>query len=532
MELNSVKNRFSKKKKDLFGHNKGFWVIKKNISFITKISNILKSSFGPLGMDKIINEKNGNIIITNDGATILSSMDVKNSVEKMLVNLSKSQDEEIGDGTTGIIIMTASLLKQAEKLIEKGIHPVRIVEGFEYACDICLGHLENISERMSKDYDVYTFMLEAGITSMNSKITKRSKKKLSELCIKSVFAVCDVIRKDVNLDLIKFEKRAGGHLEHTMLINGIIIDKEFSHTQMPKQMNDVRLCILTCPLEPPKPKTKYKIEIKNEIQFNQLYSFEQKYFHDAIFQIKSSGANLLLCQWGFDDEGNHLLLRNKLSAVRWVSGTEIELLAVTTGAQIVPRFNEITSITLGYASKIRESSLDKQNRILIIENCAKSKVITVLIRGSSEFIVEEIKRSLRDGICVIRNLIKDNRIVFGGGSVELSCSLKIYEQAYQSFGLKHCILNSFSESLRAIPMILAENAGYSPIETLYQIMNRQIGEKNFHLGIDCTGKVVGNMKKKKVFETLLGKQQQIQNAVQLACAILKIDDLIKLENDK
>mmetsp|Transcript_51907 Transcript_51907/g.135435 ORF Transcript_51907/g.135435 Transcript_51907/m.135435 type:complete len:180 (+) Transcript_51907:3561-4100(+) len=177
MELNSVKNRFSKKKKDLFGHNKGFWVIKKNISFITKISNILKSSFGPLGMDKIINEKNGNIIITNDGATILSSMDVKNSVEKMLVNLSKSQDEEIGDGTTGIIIMTASLLKQAEKLIEKGIHPVRIVEGFEYACDICLGHLENISERMSKDYDVYTFMLEAGITSMNSKITKRSKKK-------------------------------------------------------------------------------------------------------------------------------------------------------------------------------------------------------------------------------------------------------------------------------------------------------------------------------------------------------------------
>jgi T-complex protein 1 subunit epsilon len=528
-----ISNLSEKKKQENLNRTKGFSVIKKNISEVNKISNILKSSIGPLGMDKVIYEADGNMVITNDGATILEKLNLKTPIGSMIVNLSKSQDEEIGDGTTGIVILTGALLEQAEKLIDKGVHPTRIVEGFEHACDICLTHLENISENINKNTNTYKSLLSAASTAMNSKITNRSKKRLSEICVKAVLAVSDVVRRDVNIELIKIEGRIGGNLENTTLLNGIIIDKEFSHQQMPKQLKDVRLCIITCPLEPPKPKSKYKIEIKNTKQYKDLDFFEQNYFHDMIIQLKKSGANLLLCQWGFDDEGNHLLLRNKLSAVRWVSGSEIELLAVATGAQIVPRFNEITTATLGHASRIRENCFgNTEERLLIVENCAKSRAVSIFIRGSSDLVIKETKRAIRDGICVIRNLIKDSRIVFGGGSAELSCSLKLYEKAQVSSGLKHYIFNAFSESLKSIPLVLAENAGYSPIEALYQIINRQIEENNPYLGIDCRGKIVGNMKEQKIFETLLSKQQQIQMAVQIASAVLRIDDVIELENKK
>ena len=528
---NKNNNSQEKQKQDNNNRTKGFSIIKKNISDVIRISNILKSSIGPLGMDKVIVDKDGSLIITNDGATILEKMDIKNPIESMLVDLSKSQDEEVGDGTTGIIILTGALLEQAEKLIDKGIHPTRIVEGYEHACDTCLTHLENISEYINKNANTYKSLLSGAATAMNSKITSRSKKRLSEICVKAVLAVSDVIRRDVNLDLIKIEGKIGGNLENTTLLNGIIIDKEFSHRQMPKQIKDVRLCIITCPIEPPKPKAKYKIEIKDTKQYKALDLFEQKYFYDMITQLKKSGANLLLCQWGFDDEGNHLLLRNKLSAVRWVSGSEIELLAVATGAHIVPRFNEITTTTLGYASRIRENCFgNTEERLLIVENCAKSRAVSIFIRGSSDLIIKEAKRAIRDGICVVRNLIKDNRIVFGGGSSELSCSLKIFEEAQHSSGLKHYIFNAFSESLKVIPLVLAENAGYFSIEAVYQVINRQIKENKPYFGIECKGKVVGNMKEKKVFETLISKQQQIQMAVQIASAVLRIDDVIELDN--
>jgi T-complex protein 1 subunit epsilon len=534
MNIKEKNNQFSEKttQNDL-NRTKGFSIIKENISEVIKISNILKSSIGPLGMDKVIFEQDESVVITNDGATILAKIDIKSPIGSMIVDLSKSQDDEVGDGTTGIVIMAAALLEQAEKLIEKGIHPIRIIEGYEHACDICLTHLENISNYINKNSTAYKSLLAAAATAMNSKITNRSKKRLSEICVKAVLAVSDVIRRDVNLDLIKIEGKIGGNLENTTLLNGIVIDKEFSHRQMPKELKDVRLCILTSPLEPPKPKSKYKIEIQNTKQFKDLDFFEQKYFNDMITQLKRSGANLLLCQWGFDDEGNHLLLRNKLPAVRWVSGSEIELLAVATGAQIVPRFNEITTATLGYASRIRENCFGTmEDRFLIIENCAKSRAVTVFIRGSSDLVIKEAKRAIRDGICVIRNLIKDSRIVYGGGSAELSCSLKIQEKAGSASGLKHYILNGFSESLKVIPLVLAENAGYSPIEALYQIINRQINEHNHYLGVDCKGKVVGNMKEQQIFETLLSKQQQIQMSVQIASAVLRIDDIIELESKK
>ena len=523
------------KKSDYSSQNstvKGTSVIKNNMKKISELSKILRTSFGPMGMDKIIKESDKQITITNDGATILNKLKFENEINSIIAELSKSQDEEIGDGTTGIVLLAATLLEQAEKLIDKGIHPTRIIEGFEHASDSCLLYLEKISRSIDKKNNIYSCLISTAMTAMNSKVINRSKKRLSEICVKAILAVSDLERKDFNFDLIKIDGKIGGNLENSTLINGIVIDKDFSHIQMPKEIKDLRISIVTSPLEPPKPKTKHRIDIENIQNFKELEHVEQKYFREMISQLKKSGTNLLMCQWGFDDEGNHLLLRNKISAVRWVSGQEIDLLAVATGAQIVPRFNELTSCTLGFAGKIRENCFGTtHDRILIIENCAKSKALTIFIRAGSDYILQEAKRAIHDSLCAVKNLIRDNRILFGGGSAEMACAIKIGNDAEKCAGLKHYILQSFSESLKIIPLVLAENAGYFSIESVSQLQNRQKNEENPFLGIECLGKGIKNMQKLRVFESLISKQQQIQMAVQISSGILRIDDVIQIKNN-
>jgi T-complex protein 1 subunit epsilon len=512
-----------------FAKFKGTNFIKTNIKKILELSKILRSSFGPMGMDKIIKKSDKKILITNDGATILNKLNFDNEINSIIGELSRSQDLEIGDGTTGIVLIAAHLLDQSDKLMEKGIHPARIIEGFDYAADFSLVYLENISKVLKKKNKIYSCLLFTAMTAMNSKVINRSKKKLAEICVKAVLAVSDLKRRDFNFELIRLDGKMGGNLENTTLVNGVVIDKDFSHSQMPKEIKDVRLSIVTSPIEPPKPKTKHRIEIENIQNFIELEEIEQQFFRDMILQLKKSGSNLVLCQWGFDDEGNHLLLRNKLSAVRWVSGDEIDMIALATGAQIVPRFNEITNTTLGFAGRIRENCFGTtQDRILILENCANSQAVTIFVRGSSDFILNEAKRAINDALCAIKNLIRDNRILFGGGSAEMACALEISREAENCIGLKHFVLNGFSEALKIIPLALAENAGYFSIETISQLQNRQQKEKNPYLGIECSGNGVSNMQKLKVFESLISKQQQIQMAVQIANGILRIDDIIKI----
>jgi len=248
------------------------------------------------------------------------------------------------------------------------------------------------------------------------------------------------IAKDVNFDLIKLEGKVGGSLQDTSLIRGIVIDKDFSHPQMPKQVADAKMAILTCPFEPPKPKTKHKLDISSVEAYEALYEQEQKYFTDMVAQIKASGANLVICQWGFDDEANHLLLQNQLPAVRWVGGVELELIAIATGGRIVPRFCELTAEKLGSAGMVKEISFGTtKDRMLVIEDCANSKAVTVFVRGGNKMLVDEAKRSLHDAMCVTRNLIKDNRVVYGGGSAEISCSLAVEEYADTIEGIEQYV---------------------------------------------------------------------------------------------
>lgn len=491
------------------------------------VTSVIKTSLGPKGMDKMMVSPDGDVTITNDGATILEQMEVQHEIAKLMVELSKSQDNEIGDGTTGVVVLAGALLEQAESLLDRGIHPQRISDGFELACREAVKHMDTISDTYAYDMENKEPLIKASMTSLSSKVVNRCKRQLAEICVDAILAVVDKERKDVNFDLIKVEGKSGGRLEDSQLIHGIILDKDISHPQMEKEIKDAKMAILTCPLEPPKPKTKNFIDIDTVEKYNELYAQEQAYFTDMVKRCKDSGANLIVCQWGFDDEANHLLMQNKLPAIRWVGGVELELLAIATGGRIVPRFEELTNEKLGTAGSVREVSLGTtKEKMILVEGCGNTAAVTIFLRGSNKMMIDEAKRSIHDSLCAVRNLVKDNRIVYGGGSAEISCGLHVGEFADTISSVEQYAVRAFADALDGVPIALAENSGFSPIEALTAVKARQVAEKNPHLGIDCMAAGTNDMKAQNVFDTLIGKKEQFRLATQVVKMILKVDDII------
>lgn len=502
----------------------GIEAIKSHILAAKTVGQTVRSSLGPNGLDKILVSPDGEITVTNDGATILSQMDVEHQVAKLLVQLSKSQDDEIGDGTTGVVVLGAALLEMSEDLLDRGIHPIKIADGYEKAMSIALQKLDEIGDTF--ELSERSKLVEVAKTTLSSKIVNRAHDKFAEIAVDAVLTVADLAQKDVNFELIKISTKTGGELEDTELIKGVLIDKDMAHPQMPKELKDVKLAILTCPFEPPKPKTKHNIDIKDVAQFKELQDYEKCKFEEMIKQVKDSGATLAICQWGFDDEANHLLLQNDLPAVRWVGGPEIELIAIATGGRIVPRFSELAPEKLGNAGTVREVSFGTtSDRMLVIEDCSNTKAVSIFIRGSSTMVVGEAERSLHDALCVIRNLVRDNRVTYGGGASEIACSLAVSEVADKTKGLEQYAMRAFSAALETVPMALAENSGMSPVETVADLRSQQKKQNNPYLGVDCLQKGDNDMRKQQVIETLIGKKQQIQLATQLVRMILKIDDV-------
>jgi len=507
---------------------KGLAAQKANILAARSVARILRTSLGPRGMDKMLVSPDSDVTVTNDGATILDKMDVDHQIARLLVELSSSQDDEIGDGTTGVVVLAGALLEEAEKLLDKGIHAIRVARGYEKACEIAVAHLASVSDKIEWSAKDTTPLLETAMTTLSSKIVNRFLKQMAQIAVDAVVSVADLERKDVNFDLIKLDTKVGGRLEDTMLVKGIVLDKEMSHPQMQKELKDAKIAILTCPFEPPKPKTKHKLQITSADQYTKLVEAEQKYFTDMVQKCKDSKADLIICQWGFDDEANHLLYQANLPAIRWVGGVEIELLAIATGARIVPRFEELKSEKLGVAGIVREVEFGtSKDKMVVIEGCPYSKAVTIMVRGGNKMIVDEARRSLHDALCVVRNLIRDNRIVYGGGSCEITCAIKISDEANKTSGVEQYAMRAFADALEAIPIALAENSGFSPIESLSEVKAAQIKTGIASLGIDCNQTGNMDMKQQKVFETLIGKQQQLLLATQFVKMILKIDDVIK-----
>lgn len=499
---------------------------KSHILAAKSISNTLRTSLGPKGLDKMMVSPDGEVTVTNDGATILKLMDVENQIAKLMVELAKSQDDEIGDGTTGVVVLAGALMEQAEALLNKGIHPIRIADGYEMAAKIACQNLDNIAEAYPIDLNNLEPLVQTAMTTLGSKIINRCHRQMAEIAVNAILAVADLERKDVDFELIKVEGKVGGKLEDTILVKGVIVDKDFSHPQMPKEVKDAKIAILTCPFEPPKPKTKHKLDVTSVEDYKKLREYEKAKFEEMVDQVKKTGCNLVICQWGFDDEANHLLLQRELPAVRWVGGPEIELIAIATGGRIVPRFSELTAEKLGFAGTVRELSFGTtRDHMLVIEECKNSRAVTIFIRGGNKMIIEEAKRALHDALCVVRNLIKDNRIVYGGGAAEISCSLAVSKEADKCASLEQYAMRAFSDALETIPLALAENSGLAPIENLADLKSRHLKENNPRLGVDCLQTGTNDMKDQRVVETLIGKKQQIYLATQLVRMILKIDDI-------
>lgn len=508
---------------------------KSHILAARSVASIIKTSLGPRGLDKILISPDGEITITNDGATILSQMELDNEIAKLLVQLSKSQDDEIGDGTTGVVVLASALLDQALELIQKGIHPIKIANGFDEAAKLAIARLEETCDDISASNDELfrDFLLRAAKTSLGSKIVSKDHDRFAEMAVEAVLNVMDKDRKDVDFDLIKMQGRVGGSISDSKLINGVILDKDFSHPQMPKCVlpkegsDGVKLAILTCPFEPPKPKTKHKLDISSVEEYQKLQTYEQDKFKEMIDDVKKAGADVVICQWGFDDEANHLLLQNDLPAVRWVGGQELEHIAISTNGRIVPRFQDLSKDKLGTCSRIYEQEFGTtKDRMLIIEQSNETKTVTCFVRGSNKMIVDEAERALHDSLCVVRNLVKDSRVVYGGGAAEVTMSLAVSEEADKQRGIDQYAFRGFAQALDTIPMTLAENSGLDPIGTLSTLKSKQLKEKTSNIGVDCLGYGSNDMKELFVVDPFIGKKQQILLATQLCRMILKIDNVI------
>ncbi|OWB55388.1 hypothetical protein B5S28_g1260 [[Candida] boidinii] len=518
----------------------GIDAVKSHILAARAVSSILKTSLGPRGLDKILISPDGEINITNDGATILSQMELSNEIAKLLVELSKSQDEEIGDGTTGVVVLAGALLDKSYELIERGIHPIKIANGYDKASKIAVSNLEKIAdtikintENLEDNLNPDSELFKSAKTSLGSKIVSKCHNQFTKMAVETVLNVADLERKDVDFELIKIEGKEGGALSDSKIIRGVTIDKTFSHPQMPKVVHDAKIAILTCPFEPPKPKTKHKLDISSVEEFKNLQEYEQDKFKEMIKYVKDSGANLVICQWGFDDEANHLLLQNELPAVRWVGGSEIEMIAIATGGRIVPRFEDLDASKLGYAGKVTEVEFGTtRDHMLVLEDCANKKAVTALIRGSNKMLIDESTRALHDSLCVVRNLIRDDRVVYGGGAAEISCSLAVQEEADKQKGIDQYAFRAFAEALDSIPMALAENSGLNPISTLTALKSEHVNTGKSSIGVDCLGSNNNDMKQLFVIDPLIGKKQQLLLATQLTRMILKINNVIVSGKDQ
>ncbi|CCF76157.2 T-complex protein 1 subunit epsilon [Babesia microti strain RI] len=499
---------------------------KANILAAKSVCDTLRTSLGPKGMDKIIVGADNEVTVTNDGATILEKMEIEHKCAKLLVDLSKSQDAEVGDGTTGVVILAGALLTQALKFLDQGLHPLHIADGYDRACAIAIERLESIAKPINLNDK--SILERAAYTSLGSKVVSSQQELFARIAVEAVLSVADLERKDVNLDLIKVEGKAGGRLEDTCIVKGIVLNKELSHSQMKKETKHAKIAILTCPFEPPKPKTKNKVEITTAEHFKNLQKCEQDYFVKMIDMVQKSGANFVICQWGFDDEANHLLAQRGIPAVRWVGGVEMELIAIATGGKIVARFENLTPDKLGEAKLIREISWSTENtQVIYIEGCKCPQALTILVRGGNQMAVEEAERCIHDAICCVRNLIRDNRVVAGGGAPEIAAAIAVEAAADEFYTVYQHAIRGFAESLLALPLALADNSGLDAYASVNKAKAKQLLEQNENIGIDCHNMCPSDMYVEGVYETLYSKIQQISLATQVVKMILKIDDVIE-----
>jgi thermosome len=497
---------------------------KNNIAAAKLISEVVRSSLGPRGMDKMLVDGLGDVTITNDGATILKEIDVQHPAAKMMVEISKATDNEVGDGTSSVVVLAGALIEKAEELITKDVHPTIIVDGYRKSALKSIEIFNQLAQKI--DGRNKSELIRVAKTSMQTKLVSKESDQLSEVVVNAALQVSEPIESGHNIDIddVKVEKKAGGSLRDTKLIKGIVLDKEVVHGGMPKRVEKAKIALINSALEIEKTEFDAKININSPDQMKMFLEEENKMLKNMVDKIISSGANVAICQKGIDDVAQHYLAKSNILAVRRVKESDMTKLSRATGARNVNNLEDLSSKDLGLADLVEERKVET-DKWVFIEGCKHPKAVTILVRGGSQRVVDEAERSLHDALMVTKDVMEKPLIVAGGGSPESFVAGKLRDWSSTLSGREQLAADKFAEALEVIPLALAENAGMDPIDTLTELRSKQAKGSKWS-GIDARSAKIVDMSKLDIVEPLSVKEQIIKSATEVASMILRIDDVI------
>jgi archaeal chaperonin len=497
---------------------------KNNITAAKLIAEVIRTSLGPRGMDKMLVDTLGDVTITNDGATILKEIDVQHPAAKMMVEISKATDNEVGDGTSSVVILAGALIEKAEELIGKDVHPTIIVDGYRKSAIKAIEILNSMGQKIRENDK--EDLIKVAKTSMQTKLVSRESDQIAELVVSACLQVSeksDSVSK-LDIDDIKVEKKAGGSLHDTKLIKGIVLDKEVVHGGMPKKVEKAKIALLNSALEIEKTEFDAKINISSPDQMNLFLEEENKMLKNMVNKITATGANVVICQKGIDDIAQHYLAKAEVLTVRRVKESDLAKLAKATGARVVSNLDDLTAKDIGSADLVEERKIET-DKWVFVEGAKHPKAVTILIRGGSQRVVDEAERSVHDALMVTKDVLERPVIVAGGGAPEAYAAAKLRDWVSTLSGREQLAAEKFAESLEVIPLTLAENAGMDPIDTITDLRSKQSKGSKW-TGIDVRNGKIADISKLEIFEPLVVKEQIIKSATEVASMILRIDDVI------
>ncbi|OPY19720.1 MAG: Thermosome subunit alpha [Methanomethylovorans sp. PtaU1.Bin093] len=494
-----------------------------NIMAAKAVAEAVRTTLGPKGMDKMLVDSLGDVVITNDGATILKEMDIEHPAAKMIVEVSKTQDDEVGDGTTTAAVIAGELLKKAEELIEQDVHPTIIASGYRIASEKAGEILQTLAKKVTIDDE--DILLNIAGTAMTGKGAEATKDVLSRIAVSAIKSIVDIDGQNkVEMDNISVEKKVGARIEDSELITGMIIDKERVHSNMPKKVANAKIALINTAIELKETEVDAEISITSPEQLQSFLDQEEKMIRSIVEKIVASGANVVFCQKGIDDMAQHFLAKSGIFAVRRVKKSDMQKLARATGGRLITNIDEITATDLGKAELVEEKKVGG-DEMTFVTGCENPKAVSILLRGGTEHVIDNIERALHDALRVVGVAIEDEKLVAGGGSPEVELALRLYEYAATLSGREQLAVKAFSEALEIIPRTLAENAGLDPIDKLMELRaHHEKGSKTAGLNV-YTGDII-DMWQAGVVEPLRVKTQAINAAAESAVMILRIDDII------
>jgi thermosome len=510
------------------GRSTGREAQKNNIMAAKIVAEAVKSTLGPCGMDKMLVSSLGDVAITNDGATIMKELDVQHPAAKMLVEVAKAQDNEVGDGTTTAVVLAGELLAKSEDLLDRNVHPTVIIEGFRKAAEKAQEVLDKIAVPVDIRDD--KTLREVAITSLASKGITVAAEHFANLSVDAVTQVAEKVdgKFRADIDLIKVVKKHGKSLDETELVKGIVVDKEVASSQMPKFVDGAKIALLNAKLEIEKTEFDAKINIESPDQMKLFLDEEERMLKEMADTITKVGANVVFCEKGIDDMALHFLAKRGILAVKSVSSSDMEKLARATGGKTLATVKDLTAQALGEAKRVEEVKIG-DDKLIYVRECKNPKAVTIVIRGGSTHIIDEAERSLHDSLCVVRNAVEDTKIVAGGGASEAEVAKNLRSYAVKVGGREQLAVEAYAEAVEAVPLTLAENAGLDPIDVMVALRAKHENPANKHFGIEVTTGKIKNMLDLAVLEPLRVKQQVIKSATEAANMILKIDDLIAVK---